>query len=288
VNQSFYENPLSRSIGIHLLLLLFAFFYVTQLSKPFTQTIPPIEVTFVDPKPKEEDLPKAPVATDIHQTVVQKSAGELVDQAKKESYLSDKTRVVKEERSARNSGEFLAPGVIQPKVKPQPKAAPKPVELSDLGIKIESKKVEKYTEQHHWANTQTGEALQGGQYMQGMKEGESSALNTKEFVFFSYFDRVRKQLDQAWQPIIRENIAHIFKVGRRIASNTDYVTKTLVTLNTHGEIVKVQVLEDSGTHELDQAAIDALNKAGPYPNPPKGLVDQQGLVSIRWDFILKT
>jgi TonB family protein len=287
VTERFYQYPVSRSLGIHLLLLLFAFFYVTQLSKPFAPTAP-IEVSFIDKKEAEVEKPKLPLVDDIHKTVVQKSAGEIADVAKKDSYLSDKTRVVKEEQSARNAGEFVAPGSMQPKVQPFEKAVPKPVNLSDLGVKIAPKKAEKYTEQHKWANTQTGEALQGGQYMQGMKEGESSALNTKEFVFFSYFDRVRKQLDQAWQPIIRENIAHIFKVGRKIASNTDYVTKTLVTLNAKGEIVKVQVLEDSGTHELDQAAVDALNKAGPYPNPPKGLMDQQGLVSIRWDFVLKT
>jgi len=287
VTSGFYETPVSRSLGIHLLLLVFAFFYVTQFSKPFLPTAP-IEVTFVDQKAKEEEKPKAPVPDDLHKTVVQKSAGEIADVAKKDSYLSDKTRTVKEERSSKNAGEFVAPGVIQPKVQPVEKVMPKPVNLSDLGMTIAPKKNEKFTEQHNWANAQTGEALHGGQYMQGMKEGESSALNTKEFVFFSYFDRVRKQLDQAWQPIIRENIAHIYKVGRRIASNTDYVTKTLVTLNTKGEIVKVQMLEESGTHDLDQAAVDALNKAGPYPNPPKGLVDTQGLVQIRWDFILKT
>ena len=133
-----------------------------------------------------------------------------------------------------------------------------------------------------------GETLRGGQYIQGMKEGEVSALNTKEFVFFSYFNRVRKQLDQAWQPILKENIARIFKGGRKLASHSDFVTRTKVTLNKKGEIVRVQLLEESGTHDLDQAAIDALNKAGPYPNPPKGLVDAAGLVEIRWDFVLKT
>ena len=289
MTQRFYENPLSRSLAIHLVLLLVAFIYVTQLSKPISTATPPIEVTFVDPKEKTTE-PKRELPNDIHKTVVQRSEGEETEVSKKDSYLSDKTRVVKDERSARNAGEFNAPGVVQPKVQPVQKVMPlpRPVSLSDLGLKVVSKNVEKYTEQHHWANTQTGEALRGGQYIQGMKEGESSALNTKEFVFFSYFDRVRKQLDQAWQPIIRENIAHIFKVGRRIASNTDFVTKTLVTLNLKGEVVKVQIMEDSGTHELDQAAIDALNKAGPYPNPPKGLVDQQGMVQISWEFILKT
>ena len=283
-----YANPISRSLGLHLLLLLFAFFYVTQLSKPFTMPTAPIEVTYLDPKEKEEEKPKTPVENDVHKTVVQRSKGEETLEAKKNSYLSDKTRTVKEEESAKNAGELVSAGKVAQEVHTEQVAKPKPVTLSDLGLKIVPKPTKDYKEQRNWANTQTGEAMAGGQYIQGMKEGESSALNTKEFVFFSYFDRVRKQLDQAWQPILRENIAHIFKVGRRLASNTDFVTRTLVTLNIKGEIVKVQLLEESGTHDLDQAAVDALNKAGPYPNPPKGLVDASGLVSIRWDFILKT
>ena len=120
------------------------------------------------------------------------------------------------------------------------------------------------------------------------KDGETSALNTKEFVFFSYFDRVRKQLDQTWQPMVRGQIEKIYKNGRRLASQTDFVTRTLVTINQKGEIVRVQMVQESGTMDLDSAAINALNKAGPYPNPPKGLLDAQGNAQIRWDFILKT
>ncbi|NDF14352.1 energy transducer TonB [bacterium] len=101
-------------------------------------------------------------------------------------------------------------------------------------------------------------------------------------------ERVRQQLDQAWQPIVKQNVGKILKGGRQLASNTDFVTRTLVTMNERGEILRIQLLEQSGTEDLDQAAIDALNKAGPYPNPPKGLIDSSGNVHIRWDFILKT
>ncbi len=270
---------------------MLAFFYVTQISKPFN-TAEPIEVSFLEP---EKDAVKKDSAKDENKTIVQRSKGEETTEAAKNAYLSDKTRKVKEETSARTMGEIAAaPGVAQKHdeqiaKREQSKAVPKKVELSDLGVKIiQHDNHSNYTQQRNWANAQTGETMQGGQYIQGMKEGEASALNTKEFVFFSYFDRVRKQLDQAWQPILRENIQKIFRQGRKLASNEDYVTRTLVTLNQKGEIVKVQLLEESGTHDLDQAAVDALNKAGPYPNPPRGLIDNSGLVQIRWDFILKT
>ena len=36
------------------------------------------------------------------------------------------------------------------------------------------------------------------------------------------------------------------------------------------------------------AAVDAFNDAGPFPDPPAGLVDQNGQIQIPWDFILQS
>ncbi len=68
----------------------------------------------------------------------------------------------------------------------------------------------------------------------------------------------------------------------------DYTTKLLVTLDHDGQIVKVQIMSQSGTRDLDDAAIKAFNDAGPFPNPPKGLVNNQGTIQVRWDFVLRT
>jgi TonB family protein len=266
------DRPLARSLSFHLLILLVASLYATQIRK-FSLNDQPIEVTVED----SANLQKAKPA------IVKRSAGEEVKEAKKDSFLSDKTRIVKEEQSSRNEGDLQggSKDISPPSGKPK-------LGLSDLGIKIQTRSQTDYRQQRNWAKTQLGEALKGGQYIQGMKEGEFSALNTKEFVFYSYFERVRKQLDQAWQPILRENVHRLLKAGRHLASNSDFVTRALVTMNSKGEILRIQILEESGTQDLDQAAVDALNKAGPYPNPPKGLIDSSGNVEIRWDFILKT
>jgi TonB family protein len=266
------DRPLARSLSFHLLILLVASLYATQVTKLY-QKDEPIEVTVEDVSHREKS--KA--------SIVKRSAGDEVKEAKKDSFLSDKTRIVKEERSSRNEGDLQGGSkeISPPSTKPK-------LGLSDLGVKLQNLSQTDYRQQRNWAKSQLGEALKGGQYIQGMKEGEFSALNTKEFVFYSYFERVRKQLDQAWQPILRENVHRLLKAGRHLASNSDFVTRALVTMNNKGEILRIQVLEESGTQDLDQAAVDALNKAGPYPNPPKGLIDSSGNVEIRWDFILKT
>ena len=287
------QNPISRSFLVHVVLLLIAFLYLMYAPK-IAQNAEPITIDFLDKAQKVAD--KKTDDSKTKQMIVQKSAGTETTVAKKDAYLSDKTRTVEEERSASRPGEATSLGV--PAVKPnlakssQPKAEshpiPKGLKLSDLGMKLTPRATPSYEQERNWADQSTGEAMRGGQYIQGMKEGDSSALNTKEFVFYSYFERVRRQLDQAWQPILREQIQRIYKNGRKLASNMDYTTKTLVTLNARGDIVRVQLLEQSGTTDLDQAAVDALNKAGPYPNPPKGLINGSGEVQIRWDFILRT
>ena len=76
--------------------------------------------------------------------------------------------------------------------------------------------------------------------------------------------------------------------GRKLASEKNYITRLVVVLDRHGKIKAVKVLEESGARDLDDAAVDAFNRAGPFPNPPKGLVEKDGLIKIRWDFILQS
>ena len=244
----------------------------------FKQADEPISISLIDKK-----IDKL-MENDKNRSVVQPSEGELSKEAKKDSYLSDKTRIAREERSAKNMGS------VQPLGQPRAleHARPKPVTVSDLGIKITTQQTVPYEEQKHWANNAMGDSVHGGQYIKGLKEGETSALNTKEFVFFSYFERVRRQLDQTWQPMVRSQIERIYKGGRHLATQTDFTTRTMITINSRGDIVRVQLLQESGALDLDDAAINALNKAGPYPNPPKGLLDADGKAQIRWDFVLKT
>lgn len=289
MNTLVFAHPVSRSFAVHLALLLLALWFVAHAPKWSETNSEPIAFELVEPKTKSAKDESKPT-----QTVVRPSEGDVSKVAKENSYLSDKTRVAREQISAKNAGDVnsmqttpvINTGVTKGAEKNQNK--PKVVTLSDLGLKINPIKNENYAGQRNWAEQNTGESMRGGEYIQGLKQGDVSALNTKEFVFYSYFERVRRQLDQSWQPILREQIARLYKNGRRLASDADYVTRTVVTLNDRGEVARVRLLEESGTVDLDDAAIQALNRAGPYPNPPKGLIDDSNEVNIRWDFILKT
>lgn len=125
-------------------------------------------------------------------------------------------------------------------------------------------------------------------YVKGIKEASQTSLNTREYVFYGYFTRIRERLDRAWVPILRKQLVKYHYSGRSLASNTDHSTRLIVVLNQKGEVTRVQITSESGTRDLDEAAIRAFNEAGPFPNPPKGMIDQNGEIEIPWEFILRT
>jgi len=124
-------------------------------------------------------------------------------------------------------------------------------------------------------------------YLKNVKDGAQTMLSTREFLYYSYYNRIRGQLKQYWEPKIKEKVKKIFAQGRNIASDDDKITKVLIVLNNKGTLVKVQVVGESGVRDLDDAAVEAFRSAAPFPNPPAGIIDSDGLIKIRWDFILE-
>lgn len=132
-----------------------------------------------------------------------------------------------------------------------------------------------------------GLASQTLDYIKDIDPGLETLLSTREFIYYTFYNRIRNQLNQHWGPMVRERLTKLFSEGRNIASTDDKVTKILVTLDNKGTLIKVQVIGDSGVRDLDEAAVDAFKKAAPFPNPPRGIVDPDGTIKIRWDFILE-
>ncbi len=119
-------------------------------------------------------------------------------------------------------------------------------------------------------------------------ESLMTKLNTKEYKYYGYYHRMRLQLNQWWQPKVREKITRIIRRDRTIASEANKVTRLMITLDNKGALVKVQVLGESGFRDLDDAAIEAFRAAAPFPNPPKGIIEADGTVKINWDFIIES
>jgi TonB family protein len=282
-----------KSLGLSLLahaslILLFVAYWAVfpSIRSAFEQTRKPKSTVWVDlapPAPRTEARP--PQAR-----IVQTEKRQKADRAAPDAFLGEQTQTVDRQTVSKNQRIQAGQGrrsESQPRTVPPEATTPT---LSQLGVSfakplaIPTRKPT--APEPQWAQGNPG-SLGPSDYIKGMKEGEQTALNTREFVFYGYFQRIRTSLDRAWNKTLRENLERFFRRGRRLASDLDYTTRTLVTLNQGGKVTKVQVLEESGTHDLDDAAVRAFNEAGPFPNPPRGLVDSEGKVVIRWDFVLR-
>lgn len=132
-----------------------------------------------------------------------------------------------------------------------------------------------------------GDPSRNDDYLKDVNTGLQTLLSTREFVYYTYYSRIKDAIRQHWEPNVREKVKVIYRQGRNIASAKDRVTQVLVTLNSLGELMRVEVLTQSGVEALDAAAVEAFRAASPFPNPPKGMVERDGTIKIRWDFVLE-
>lgn len=124
-------------------------------------------------------------------------------------------------------------------------------------------------------------------HLKDVSKGMQTLLSTREFVYYTYYNRIKDRLRQYWEPKIKEKMERVIRQGRTIASEVDRVTKCVIILDRTGTLVRVQIVGASGLVDLDEAAVEAFRAAAPFPNPPKGIVERDGFIRIRWDFILE-
>lgn len=269
-------NPIQRSIAIHALLLALLFWLAGP--KAFIPNVNEKRVTWVDlsavdPNSISERAPK----TQIVETDVANPSSE----AKEDAYLGQHTQTVENQTVA------LGQSHEQKKRGEKAVAAKKMMPLSNLGVNLEKRSALREAQEAGEQGDREFSA-RTREFVKGVREGEQTLLNTKEFVFFGYFQRIRDRLNLAWEPILRDKIEEVYRAGRQIASDTEHATQVFVVLNHGGDVVNVLVVSESGTRQLDDAAVQAFKKAGPFPHPPNGLLDQDGNVRIHWEFVLKT
>jgi len=249
-----------------------------------------LEVQFVE---KSSEPSKAQIDKPDKQVVEQDDKAinnELDENAK---FLSQHNQKVQKQTVAKNRGEFRNRSAK--------------VENSQKEVSIDNLKPQykisdyKFNEKADDGNLPTPPPAEtkpaptaGGQqasqtidYIKELDPGLETILSTREFVYYTYYARIRRQLQQFWNPKIKEAILRLHRQGRQIASNSDKITKCLVTLDRTGNLRKIQIIGNSGIRDLDEVAVEAFKLAAPFPNPPGGMIDSDGQIQLRWDFILE-
>lgn len=252
-----------------------------------SEDIQPVEITFQDPTSAHREL--------LKQIVDQKDRlnEEKDDKAK---YMSKFDQKVEKQTRADKTGKFnntIAGGAAgQPEFqktathKQRNKTAQEKGELPSL--KDLSPTFSPSPQMAEQQAPRPGEEARTDDYLKDVNKGLQTILTTREFVYYSYYTRIKEKIGQYWEPSVREKVKIIYRQGRTIASAHDRVTQLLIVLDHQGNLIRVEVLGHSGVLDLDEAAVGAFQSAAPFPNPPKGMVEHDGTIKIRWDFILES
>ena len=121
-------------------------------------------------------------------------------------------------------------------------------------------------------------------HLKDMEEGDGTFLNTREWKYASFFNRVKQNVGMHWDPNVQ--------LRRRdptggIYSGKDRYTLLNVTLDQRGMVQDIRVEKSSGLDFLDMEAIASFQRAQPFPNPPAGLLDSDATVRFSFGFFLE-
>ncbi len=225
--------------------------------------------------------------------VVASEDPDTVTTPKENAYLSDKTRSFDRQTRARIVDRFQKGTSAKGS---RGKRGQKNLSLGALGGEIAKnnpfeKAAREYTqarrENKQFAGGPGGRSISAtNDHLTDIPEGDLTHLNTVEYKFYGYYYRIRQKLEGFWGRSVQEKAALLSGQGRMV-SDEELVTALRIVMNAEGEIVDVVILGSSGVQELDDAAIESFNEAGPFPNPPKDLI-VDGRVTIEWGFVVNS
>jgi TonB family protein len=121
-------------------------------------------------------------------------------------------------------------------------------------------------------------------HLQDVEEGDGTYLNTREWKYASFFNRVKQSVGQQWNPNAQLRLRD---PSLQIYGGRDRHTLLQITLTVDGRLKDAWVEKSSGLDFLDLEAVQAFERAQPFPNPPAGLVAADQTVRFQFGFYLE-
>lgn len=277
------------SLLLHTLILLGLWFFPHSFSQQNQREN--IEISFVDEPQKVEAPKNLPEPLRVVETDSRAANNEISEKAK---FLSEKNNTVEKETRAKFGMKFKnsaaktvrkVPGTFRTFRTPQ---KPNLFQNFDAYAALNQKQEQQKRQPAANAQQNSQDASATNDSLDGVDDSLITRLNTREYKYYSYYSRIKSQLNQWWVPKVQEKFSKMLRQGRSIASEESKITKLVIVLNNQGLLVKVKILAASGERDLDDAAVEAFRSAAPFPNPPKGMVEKDGTVQIRWDCVVES
>jgi TonB family protein len=276
VDKSF--EGLLFSIIVHVILVVIL--WNAQL-KPWSPPSTPTEITFVE-RPTEK------AKTFVTETL-DKQPKDTFEQLKDTAdYLSQFTKRVKKQMRATRTGPTL-------NVQPKP-PTPMPQEPQEnqrvAGQQLQDREKELGVGP---PGGNSGQAMRNvvigqssiAEFIPGVEEGAFTALNSDQFTYYTFFARMNEQVRNRWVDNVRNYMQRLNARDVETLSRMDRHTMVEILLTPEGQFSSSVVQRSSGDRELDQTTVEAFKRAAPFPNPPRGMIEGDGLIHLRYGFMVR-
>ena len=120
-------------------------------------------------------------------------------------------------------------------------------------------------------------------HLQDVDEGDATFLNTREWRYASFFNRVKQSVGMQWHP---NTVLRTRDPTGNIYGGRDRYTLVQVTLDERGGLKDISVERSCGVDFLDLEAVHSFERAQPFPNPPPGLVQADATVRFEFGFFI--
>jgi TonB family protein len=121
-------------------------------------------------------------------------------------------------------------------------------------------------------------------HLRDVEQGEGTLLNTREWKFAPFFNRVKQSVGMHWNP--NTQLRRRDPTGT-IYSGKDRYTLVNVTLDQKGVLEDIRIEKSSGLDFLDLEAVASFQRAQPFPNPPAGLLEDDSKVRFSFGFYME-
>lgn len=116
-----------------------------------------------------------------------------------------------------------------------------------------------------------------------LDEGDGTFLNTKEWKYSGFFNRVKQSVATQWNP---NSALHVRDPTGNIYGGHDRFTLLQVTLDDQGSVKNVHVEKSCGVDFLDLEAVHSFERVSRFPNPPSGLLEADATVRFEFGFFI--
>jgi TonB family protein len=122
------------------------------------------------------------------------------------------------------------------------------------------------------------------EYIPGVEQGDFTSLNTDQFTYYSFFARLNEQVRNRWVMLVREYTDRLTQRDLENLARMERQTVVEIILGPGGDFSTSVLHNSSGDVNLDQTTVEAFRKAAPFLNPPKGMIEADGYIHLKYGF----